>query len=406
MRIKALVPAVWLGILLALSGWAKAVEVKDLYRSVAEVPDRSDASLRQGNQQALAEIVIRVSGESRALEVPDIQQAMEAPDRYIEQFSFDRQVKANPDTGLPEQAFLLNVAFNARAINQLIRRAGLPIWASNRAEVLLWLVVEDEAGRRLVTADSAPEIVAILTRQAGRRGLPIAFPINDLEDQLAVTSGDVWGMFMDPIIAASQRYAPGAILMGKVYPPIEGKVRAAWAYRMDDNQEFLETQGELLDTVLAQAINLSADRLAGKYAVVLGEGDADYIWLAVEGVATLTDFAELTAYLDKLLAVKQANLDRLQEANTRFRVYLESDVENLKQLLKLDKKLIELETATEPAGVSLAFQEEQVAVSGNAEVVDDLSAGLPQVPPQPERPATVELRYHWYRTFVPEVSSQ
>lgn len=404
MRIKALVTAVWMGMLLAMAGWAQAVEVKNLYRTAIEVPDRSDESLRQGNQQALAEIVIRVSGDARALEAPDIQQAMAAPERYIDQFSFDRQVRMNPETGLPEPAFLLNVSFNSRGINQLVRRAGLPIWATNRAEVLLWLVIEDEQGRRLVTADSAPELTEILMTQAARRGLPLAFPINDLEDQLAVTAGDIWGLFMDPVVAASQRYAPGAVLVGKVYPPVDGNVRGAWAYRMDDNQQFLETKGELLDSVLAQAINFSADQLAAKYAVVLGEGDSDFIWLAIEGVATLTDFAELTAYLDKLVAVKQANLDRLQEANTRFRVYLESDVENLKQLLKLDKKLIELESVAAPVGVNLAVQGDQITIAGNGVMAPPPGEVLPVVE-EPVAPPAVELRYHWYRTYVSEVSS-
>lgn len=410
MRVKAFVPAVLIGFLLALSGLAQAVEVKNLYKTVVEVPDRSNSSLRRGEQEALAEIVIRVSGDSRALEAYDIIQAMDSPDRYIEQFSFDRQVRVNPETGLPEPAIYLNVAFNPRGINQLVRRAGLPIWASNRAEVLLWLVVEDEKGRRLVNSDSAPDLVEALKQQAHRRGLPVAFPINDLEDQLAVSTGDVWGMFMDPIVAASGRYGPGAILVGKVYRQSSDGVRGAWAYRMDNSQEFFETREPQVEGTLASAIDFAANQLAAKYAVVMGEGDTDYVWLDVEGVENLTDFARLTEYLDKLVAVKQANMDRLQENGTRFRVYLESDVENLRQLLKLDKKLIELETVTSPMAVKLSVNsQQQAAVTGNAVVTDADAANMgdetsQDQPALPEERPAVELRYHWYRTYVPEGS--
>ncbi|MDX1696498.1 MAG: DUF2066 domain-containing protein [Ketobacteraceae bacterium] len=436
MRVKALVPAVCIGILLVLSGLAHGVEVKGLYKTIVEVPDRSNNSLRHGSQEALAEVVIRVSGDSKALEAYDITQAMAEPDRYIEQFSFDRQVRVDPETNLPEPYFLLNVTFNPRSINQLIRRAGLPIWASNRPEVLLWLVIEDAQGRRLVNSDTAPEIAKLLTVQARRRGLPLAFPINDLQDQLGVSAGDVWGMFMDPIVEASARYGASAILVGKVYPPGPDGLRGAWTYRMDDSQEFFETRGLELAEVLTPAVDFAADQLAAKYAVVLGEGDTDYIWLSVEGVANLKDFADLTDYLDKLVAVKQASMDRLQEASVRFRLYLESDVENLRQLLKLDRKLIALpDSGTPPApGVRLSATDGQrpatsgpggsvAPAAGQGDLASPQDAdnmpeagtgpGMSGTGPdtesvkdaEPVRPA-VELRYHWHRTYSAGVSGQ
>lgn len=403
MRVKGFVMALMAGWMSVFAGFANAVEVTNLYQTTVEVPDRSRQSLRHGSQEALAEVVIRVSGDSAALEAYDITQAMAHPDRYIEQYSYERSVKTNPETQLPEPVYKLKVAFNPRSVRQLIRHAGLPIWASNRAEVLVWLVVEDDGGRRLVNSDTAPDLVAQLSKEAARRGLPIAYPINDLQDQLAVSTGDVWGMFMDPIAKASQRYNPGALLVGKVYPPGPDGVVGAWTYQMDETQEFIETQGVTPADVMAQAINFSADKLAEKYAVVLGEGDADYVWLSVEGVENLRDFALLTEYLDELVAVKQANMDRLQDAETRFRVYLESDLENLKQLFKLDGKLIELATVKPEPGVSLTINEQQqTTITGAAVPVTDRETDEPDEPEVATIQPTIELRYHWHRTYVPK----
>ena len=381
-------------------GVAYGVEVKDIYKASVVVDNRGDQSLRHGSQEALAEVLIRASGDSRAMESYDITQAMANPSRYVEQYDFDRITRVNPETGLPEPAYQLNIAFNAQGINQLIRNSGLPIWASNRAEVLVWLLVEDDNGRRLVNGDTAPEIVTQLTAEAARRGLPISFPINDLEDQLAVTPGDVWGMFMDRIVAGSNRYNPGALLVGKVYAPgLEGQA-AAWTFWMDQQQELLETRGQQLPEVLAPAIDYAADKLAEKYAVVLGEGDSDYVWLSVLGVETLTDFAELTAYLDDLVAVQQANLDLLQEAKTRFRVYLETDMENLQQLLALDKKLIKVPDQQVLPQVTLSADSAQAAVSQEPVMpgVLDPGLGLDAVVPMGAQ-RTQEVTYHWHRTY-------
>ncbi|MCG8667945.1 MAG: DUF2066 domain-containing protein [Pseudomonadales bacterium] len=397
--------SIWVGvaglIALLLATSAAAVEVKDLYKATAVVADRSDASLRHGSQEALAEVVIRVCGDSTALESYDIRQAMGNPSRFIEQYGFDRITQENPETGLPEPAFELKVIFNARGINQLIRRAGLPIWASNRAELLVWLVTDDENGRRLVNADTAPELVASIQEQAQRRGLPIAFPLNDLQDQLAVTPGDVWGMFMDRIQTASERYAPGAVLVGKVYAPsVEGRL-ANWSLMLDNQQDMLESRGLELTEVITPAIELSADKLASKYAVTLGGGDTDFVWLNVQGVETLTDFAQLTAYLEKLVAIRQADMGQLQEDQTRFRLYLESNIENLKQLLALDKKLIEVPNQQPTLSVSLSAVDDQTVIEGDAIATQPQVEGeiAPLIPSLEVLTQIPELSYHWHRTY-------
>lgn len=402
-RVKGISVALLASVFVLFLGSAQAVEVSNLYQASVLVPDRGAEELRHGSQEALAEVLIRVSGDSRALESYDINQAMGDPQRYIEQYGFTREVQVNPETELPEPVYRLNVTFNPRSINQLIRRAGLPIWASNRAEVLIWLAMETAGGRQLVTADNAPELVATLSRHAKRRGLPIAFPINDLQDQLAVTMGDIWGMFMERIEQGSQRYAPGAILVGKVYQPGSDGLGGIWTYSLDGSQEVIETQGVELTDVLAPAIDFAADKLAEKYAVVIGDGDSEYLWLNVDGVQNLTDFARLTEYLDKLVAVKQAAMDRLQEDKIRFRVYLESDVENLKQLLALDKKLIELPQPQRGLSVSLAAPAEQTTVvSGEGTLVAPAGAQtLASDEAAAEKPTPkIELHYHWHRTYV------
>ncbi len=363
---------------------AQAVEVKNLYKASAIVADRSAQSLRQGGKAALAEVIIRVSGNSNALESFDISRALADPSRFMEQYGYNKTILENPETGLPEPVYELKVTFNARSINQLIRRAGLSIWARNRAEVLVWLVIEDETGRRFVNEATAPQVMETLQKLAARRGLPLVFPLNDLTDQLAVTPSDVWGMFMDPVVQGSERYAPAAVLAGKIYAPSATGNLASWTLHMDNRQNMLDSKGTNMGEILAPAVDYVADMLANKYAVTSSGGDADFIWLNVDGVQSLEDFARLTAYLEKLESIRQVNMGQLEEDSIRFRVYLESDIENLQQLLALDKKLIKISPQVPHAGVAISAANNSV---GNNGVMH-------------HKPAIPELNYHWYSTYV------
>ena len=48
------------------------------------------------------------------------------------------------------------------------------------------------------------------------RGLPLIFPIMDLEDQLTVDDGLIWGRFGKELLQASERYNANCLLIGRL----------------------------------------------------------------------------------------------------------------------------------------------------------------------------------------------
>jgi len=69
----------------------------------------------------------------------------------------------------------------------------VPIWGKQRPSTLVWLVVEDEGGRRLIGTDEESEYLSVLKERASVRGIPMLIPLLDLEDNARLKPSDVWG---------------------------------------------------------------------------------------------------------------------------------------------------------------------------------------------------------------------
>jgi len=345
----------------------RAIEITGLYDAQVEVVDRGSKTFRRATQDALAEVIVRVSGDSNAIDSPDVISALSNPDRYLLQFGYEKLpppdqpflvtdtfadgpditlfpldvIKANlmaaGEEVLPE--LLLKLQFDDKAVNQLLRRAGLPIWASNRPELLLWLGAEHEGQRQLVGPSSAQGLNALLMEASQRRGLPLTMPIYDLQDQALVTIGDIWGMFTDRLIEASDRYSPTGVLVGKLYQNSEDQWLGSWTLNVGETSEWLDAKGDTEAEVITLAIDWATDLMAAQFAIVASADDTDSVILEISGVSRLASYANISRYLDGLVAIRQVQMQAIQGDVLTFQVYLQSDKAQLQQSLQLDGRL-------------------------------------------------------------------
>ncbi len=416
---------------------AHAVEITGLYDAQVEVVDRDSQTFRGATQDALAEVIVRVSGNSHAIESPDIVTALSKPDRYLLQFGYEKLLskslavhpggvnsllglasdtdkgamfgEATVDVPKPPE-LLLKLQFDPKAINQLLRRAGLPIWASNRPEVLLWLGAELEGQRQLVSPSSSVELSSLLLKESHRRGLPLSMPIYDLQDQAVVSIGDIWGMFTDRLIEASSRYPATGVLMAKVYQNNDGLWVGSWTLNVDGQSEWFDSEGDTANDAIAQAVDWAADQMAVKFAILASAGETDAVTLQISGIRQLTSYADVSKYLGGLVAIRRVQMQELNGDVLTFQVYLESDKEQLQQSLKLDGHLALLDvvapivslqptdtvqiTDTLPTDIAdprVLIVDGELIGSG---LLDSESAA-PEILPAPETPQRTVLLYRW-----------
>jgi hypothetical protein len=314
-----------------------SLPVENLYMAEVLVTSESAAQLRTGARAGLVQVLVRVSGSEDVESSSLIRNSLRNPAAYYNQYSYestDQTILVGEDE-VPVK--ILQLRFEPSAIARLLRQANFPVWGSNRPGVLLWVAVSDEQDRRIIGEDDAINLVTGLIDQAEQRGLPLLFPLLDLEDAAQISTAEVWGAFLDRVEDASTRYNPDAILTGRVQQIPGGRWSGKWSYRVASRWQSVESVGFSSDELVREMVDLLADELAARYALGSSRGN---VKLMVEGVTGLADYAELSGYLEALTPVLSSSIVTLQGDVAEFELETEGQYQQLVKIIELDERLV------------------------------------------------------------------
>ncbi len=342
------------GLLLALCLLPVTVmgaEVKGLYEAEMQVPDQTRSERGLAMSAALAEVVTKVSGRRDARLQSKVAQAIRRPAQLLQQYRYralpeDQQGELMPGDD-PQRVYFL---FDKKAVDKLLRDSGLPVWGATRPAVLAWLAVEDGGRRYLLGADSPDSLRQLVAQEARRRGLSLLLPLLDLQDQRQVSFADVWGRFRDPVLQASRRYRPEAVLMGRLLRTAGGEWQADWWIVEGTDSERWRANGALPAEVVEEGMAGAVSWLAQRYAPLDG-GEAGHLWVTVNAVRSLADFARVEGYLRSLQQVAHVRVRQLQAGRVDFGLALQGSPEGVAQTIALGRVLTPAAPGTEPAGV-------------------------------------------------------
>lgn len=321
------------------------------------VTNEGERQLMRGAQAGLLQVLVRVSGTQEVENSTLIGSSVRNPDAYYYQYSYQSTDKTLQVAGEAVPAKLLRILFEPSAVAKLLRRAGFSVWGSNRPGVLLWLAVSDAEGRRLLSENSIPEnnvsknnvsesnasinnaneIVRTLQDQARLRGLPLLFPLLDLEDSASLSTAEVWGAFLGRIDDASLRYKPDSVLTARIQKDSVGRWSANWSYRIDRNWQVTETVSFGVDEMVRTMVNKLADELAARYAIDSSRGQ---VTVFIESVENLRDYAAVSKYLESLAPVLDSFVVRVQSGEITFELSTEGQNEQLVEIIELDEKMV------------------------------------------------------------------
>lgn len=346
------------GLLLALCllpVMAMGAEVKSLYEAEMQVPDQTRSERGLAMSAALAEVVTKVSGRRDARLQPKVARAIRRPAQLLQQYRYralpeDRQGELMPGDD-PQLVFF---HFDKKAVDRLLRESGLPVWGATRPAVLAWLAVEDAGRRYLLSADSPDALRRVVEREAMRRGLSLLLPLLDLQDQRQVSFADVWGRFRDPVLQASQRYRPEAVLMGRLLRTTDGEWQADWWIVEGKDSERWRANGVLPVEVVEEGMAGAVSWLAQRYAPLGGGSEAGHLRVTVDEVRSLADFARVEGYLQSLQQVAHVRVRQLQAGRVDFGLALQGSPEGVAQTIALGRVLTPAAPGTEPAGAGTA----------------------------------------------------
>lgn len=282
----------------------QAAEIRNLYQALITVPDQGNESRAQAFSQALAQVVIKVTGQINSPMQEGIRIAMRQPEALVSRYNYR---KINVDTG--DQAnrqpgFVLDVSFNRVAVNKLLRDNRLPLWGNNRPETIVWIASEEPGGRQILGADNSSAVVAALQDASEQWGVPLLYPLLDVEDNLSLSTAELWGLFPASVAQASRRYGMESILAMRVYPSAPGKVSGQVMFIFRGKVFSASIHEVTMDAFANQVLSLAAGRLSAFYAI-LSDGASEYpLQLQVTAVSNTHDYASLLRYLGNLTAVR------------------------------------------------------------------------------------------------------
>ena len=324
-----------------------AAEVSGLYAAEAQVFSQKRSERATAMGAALAEVLVKVSGQRDAALVQGVVQATRSPAKFLQQYRYRalsdeqreralQEAAANNLTGTDPQIVLFR--FDKAAVDKVLRDNGLPVWGATRPMTLAWLAVQDEENRYLVANDSVELTRALLTNEAQRRGLALLLPLMDLEDQRSLSFADVWGGFRDPILRASARYRTESVLVGRMYRTVSGEWQAQWTLLEGQQTQSWAGMGVLPAEVIDEGVSGAIEVLASRYAPVAGE-QAGLLPVTVIDVRSLSDYARVTRYLKSLQRVGNVQVARVDADQVTFELDVKGGPDAIAQTIALGNVL-------------------------------------------------------------------
>ncbi|WP_198034116.1 DUF2066 domain-containing protein [Acidihalobacter ferrooxydans] len=331
----------------AMAAWAPpaaAVEATGLYRVTLPVAARSQAALTVAFRQALNQVLIKVSGDSKIAAQAPVAHALQNASTYVQQYAYQQQAAASgsgiasPKAASGEAPLQLQVRFDPQAIDRLLLTNNLPLWGRERPVVIVWAGINQGGGKRFVLGTesdvSHPNATHAVEQAAQRRGLPVILPLMDLQDRGAFSFSDLSGGFVEPLLKASARYAANAELAG-VVQPAGGQWIGRWWLAFRGKTVHWTSSGSTQARVLASAIDGAADRLAARLAVSAVAATGRALSVQIGGVSTVSDYARIEHLLDKLTPIKSVQLVSAAAGQLVFQVVPRGQLSDVRRNLDL-----------------------------------------------------------------------
>lgn len=258
-----------------------AETISNLYQVREPVASQTPEERTQATQRALETLVLRLTGDAKAIANPGLASVRQDPQQIISQYGYD--------AGPPES---LQVDFDIASTDNALRSAGLPTWGSNRPSILGWWLSDSVEGSSLVgDGQSAAEP---LRRAAQHRGLPLRLPLADLGEQGVGTAQNIEASDPAALRSASERYGADALLAVHAREE-EGKWSGTWRLWLGNQREQGKAEGAD-QAALADAVLLAvSQRLATRF--VAKPGASTEMTLAVEGM-NLERYAQMGRMLE------------------------------------------------------------------------------------------------------------
>lgn len=307
--------------LLPLTAPAYAYKITGLYEAEVDVQNQQAEDRGAAVRTAMRSVLIKLTGDRFAPQRTSLHPIIEKAEDYLQQYRYIRKSEdktAGDET--PAAGLKLRVKFDESTLNEALRNLGVSVWGKERPITLVWVAVQDESGRRLISLEQDPEYIRILDERARRRGIALIFPLMDLTDTSRLGVSDIWGGFREPVMDASRRYQADTILVGKVTSSSAEIWEAQWTSYIDGTTSSWTAEGGLREIVLDEGVDGQADLLASRFLGSDTSARTTTFSIEVNDITAAGQYARVLEYLHSLSSVTDVQVERVEPGYVRFAV--------------------------------------------------------------------------------------
>lgn len=293
----------WLPIAFALVLFSVAppVGAQNLYTGKVPVNDQSAAQLHHGMAAALQQVLQKLSGLQQFDDYPAVAAALGQAHSMVSSFSYNNRARVLPNGERSDDLHLV-VEFDSGAVDQLAAALQLPLWKVERRAVAIWLLVDDELGRRVMPVELEYAWLQ-MGRVAEDRGLPYTLPQPDSEGVYAVDTQLLWGGYTEELASAGP--ADALVIAARREGP-------QWHIRMNleygDQAWSWRNRSVELQDALVEGMNRAIDELVAVQSIAAADRGSWQHDLTVTGLNRAGDYARCLAYLQRLSLVEHVSV--------------------------------------------------------------------------------------------------
>ena len=350
-----------LAFLLSLSvlvgGSAMAAQVSGLYEAEVPVEGQDTDQRNKAIVEAFRRVLVKVTGNRGIVHHPRMASDIHKAPRYVQQYRYRLAPAETPVEkveDLPSESGeesitppppagpvrMLRVQFDEKALNRLLHQRGMPVWGNTRPAALVWLSMEQDGRRSLIAPEADGETLSGIFTATEERGIPLLFPLMDLEDQSTLQVSDLWGGFADSIRRASDRYGPDAIMTGRLVSFGPDLWRAGWTLYLGEEEFIWDSEGQSLAMAVEAGVQSGMDVLASRFAPLAGDSSISQLHMRVTGVNDIRGFARVKRYLIELGAVEKAALVSVEPDSVNYVLQVRGGIQALEQDIALSSVLL------------------------------------------------------------------
>ena len=296
-----------------------------------EVEDRSEDTIDSASREALQTALLKRSGDRALLRHPAVEAVLASARTQLSLYQFERVVGMTRFVAQIDQVVVEN----------LIKSANSTVWAEARPPILLWLVIDDPAGRRFGNTQVEQPLWETLSKAFDGLGVKLRRPLYDLSDAVLVSPDTLWRRDFGPIVEASERYGMSHLLLGRLIRLSDGRYIGEWVYRDVSVERAVSIQADSLETVIDPGVTLAMAEMRRQYAVALTTDAATQtLRIRVHNVVTRDDYRAVTAAISGIQTLDHVRPVAVQGDALTLELQGVGDAETLVRLMASRADLI------------------------------------------------------------------